>query len=256
MSQDGLMSDRPQAAGPQPPVPDGSGPSIVRRFLYLFHDPKRAWTLPLRHPIWITALVVLSVFQIAQSWLLRDLVFEQMRSSMERSEQLPEEQRELILQRMEEASSSAGGFVRQSIGGVAGAAVLSYLLPALVYLLGLNFVLGARASFREVFAVTAFSHLILLVRDVIRVPLMLAKDSLYVFVSPAAFVDPENRTLVWMLDRFDLFGLYRLFVVVLGLALIAGIAPKRAAGPVVVLWLLILLLGVAFMQSPIGKMFG
>lgn len=256
MSQDGWTPGGDPKAPPIPPAPGDSGPSIPRRFAYLFHDPRRAWELPLRHSIWIVALVTLSISQLAQSWLLRDLVFEQTRSNLERSERLPEEQREQILRSMEEAYDSPGGFVRQAVAGVAGAALVSYLLPALVYLLGLNFVLGARASFREIFAVTSFSHLILLVRDLIRIPLMLAKGSLYVFVSPAAFVDPENRTLVWLLDRFDLFGLYRLLVVVLGLAIIARIAPKRALGPVVALWLLVTLIGVAFMQSPIGKMFG
>jgi hypothetical protein len=179
-----------------------------------------------------------------------------MRAGMERSTQIPEEQREQILLRMEEAYASTGGFLRQSRGGVAGNVILSYLVPALLYLLGLNFVLGARTRFRDVFAVTVFSNLIIVVRDLIRVPLMLMKNSLYVFVSPAAFADPENRALVWALDRFDLFAVYRLLLLTLGLAAVARLAPKRAALPVLLVWLLVSLIGIGFMLSPIGRMFG
>jgi hypothetical protein len=210
----------------------------------------------LRHSVWITALVILTVLQMSQAWLLKDLVQEEMRAGIARSEAVPEEQKDVILQRMEETYATPAAYVRQSLFGAAGNVVLSYLLPAALYLLVLNFVLGARASFREVLAVTAFSNLIVIVRDLIRVPIILAKSNLYVFLSPAAFADPENRALIWALDRFDLFALYRLGLLALGFAAIAGLAPRRAAIPVVIVWLLVGLAGVGFMLSPIGRLFG
>ena len=45
-------------------------------------------------------------------------------------------------------------------------------------------------------------------------------------------------------------------LLVSGFAAIAGLAPRRAAIPVVIVWLLVGLAGVGFMLSPIGRLFG
>jgi len=240
----------PGPAGAEPP------PSLLERFVRLFTSPVRAWTPPLGRSVWIAALILLAAGQFAQGWLLRDLVREQMLDNIRQSEQMSEAQKDEILGRMEEGYASSGRYLQQILMGVVGSLLVAYLIPAGLYLFGLNFGLGARARFEEVFAVTTFSALVLLVRDLIRIPLMLSRETLYVFVSPAALVDPSNRALVWGLDRLDLFGLYRLLLLALGFAAITRMRATRAAIPVVAVWLLVGLLGIAFMRSPLGRMFG
>ena len=252
------FDDRNASSGPfpAPPAAPGPEPSLPQRFAWLWSAPRKAWTLPLAHSVWIVALIVLGVSQFGQSWLLRDLVREQMVTNIEQNDRMTEEQKTEIVARMEEGYSSDARYAGQSLLGVVTALLMMVLVPAALYLFGLNFGLGARVPFREVFAVTAFSGLITVVRDLLRTPIMLQRETLYVFVSPAALVDPNNRALVWALDRFDVFSLYRLFVLAIGLAVIARMRPQRAAIPVVAVWLLVTLVGVGFMLSPIGKLLG
>ena len=221
---------RPQTpVPPEPPFPVAPPPSLLGRFIRLFTSPRTAWTLPLGHRVWIAALIVIADMQLAQGWLLRDLVVEQMTTSMSQNERLTEEQRELILERTARAFSSFGSYLPQGVIGVLWTIGVGFLIPALIYLLGLNFGLGGRAAFSDILAVTAFSGLVTVVRDLIRVPLMLSRESLYVFVSPAALVDPENRALLAALDRFDVFALYRLLLLAVGFSVIAGLRTSRTA---------------------------
>lgn len=249
-------------SGPStPPPPAGSpsserGPSLPQRFARLFHAPRLAFTPPVAHSVWICALLVLFLVQFAQGWLLHDLTLAEQRSSFERSESFSDEQREEILKRIDEGYDSPGKIVMSSARNAAAMTALTYLLSAACFLLALNFGFGARASFREVLAVTAFSNLVAVLRELIRTPLMISQETLYVFLSPAAFVNPENRALLAALDRFDVFTLYRLALLTLGFAAITGLSPRRTAVPVLLLWLIVGLLGVAFWLSPIGKMFG
>jgi hypothetical protein len=203
--------------------------------------------------MWLVPLVALSLLQITQSLLLRDLYMARVRSSIESNENIPETQKEKVLQGMEESTAEPGREVLQVLSGVAGFWVVAYLIPAALYLLGLNFVLGGRARFRDVFAVTAFAGLIQIVREAIRIPLILSKASLDVYTGPAALAAGGNNALVAGLNMFDVFELYRLVLLALGFAAITAMPARRTAYPVVIVWLLYGLAGVGCMLSPIGK---
>ena len=100
---------------------------------------------------------------------------------------------------------------------------------------------------------TAFSGLIQIPRELIRLPLMLAKGSVEVYTSPAAFAATDNRAVIYGLQMFDLFDLYRLVVLAMGLAVVSALPVRRAAYPVLVIWLLFGLAGVGCALSPIGQ---
>ncbi len=241
----------------RPPTPGDPGrPGLAARLARLFTSPRTAFQPPLGRSVWITALILLAAMQFTQAILLRDITREQVISGIERNDRIGEEQKESIIAQMETGYDDPGRFALQALWGVIGALLVSYLLVALIYHLALNFGLGARVPYGEVLGVVTFSALIFLVRDALRLPLMMSKETLYVFTSPAAFIDPNNRLLLTVLDRFDLFALFRLVLLTFGLASVSGLPPARTVVPVIVIWVLTGLLVVGFMLSPIGKMFG
>jgi hypothetical protein len=203
--------------------------------------------------MWIAPLVLLSLMQFAQGILLRDLALENMRAKIERSELVPEDQKESILRDLQPGADPPGKVVGQTLFGVATFWVIGFLVPAVLFLVGLNFVLGARASFRPVFTVAAFSGLVLLVRELLRTPIMLARDTVHVHTSPAAFLSEPSAAALAALGSFDVFELYRMVVLTFGLSAVSGVAPRRAAVPVVGVWLLYLLATVGCALSPLGQ---
>lgn len=250
---DDAASDLRPAITPGEPPPESPAPGILTRFLRLFSSPFRAFVRPRTKALWLVPLIVMSLFQIMQGVLLRDLVQEKVLSSISQNDRIPEEQKEKILEQMEGSMGSPMQLALQQAGGAAGTWLLVYVVPALLFMLGLNFVLGAHVRFRDVFSVVAFSALVLLPRDLIRVPLMLAKGSLDVYTSPAALVSPDSTALVFALNLFDVFELYRLFVVAAGFVTLTGFALRKTLFPVVVVWLLYGLIGVGCMLSPLGQ---
>lgn len=247
--------DAPAPSRPRIPG-DPERPSLATRFARLFTSPRTAFQPPLGRSVWIAALILLAAMQFTQAILLRDITREQVISGIERNDRLGEEQKEAIIAQMETGYDDPGRFALQALWGVIGALLVSYLLVALIYHLALNFGLGARVPYGEILGVVTFSALIFLVRDALRLPLMMSKETLYVFTSPAAFIDPNNRLMLTVLDRFDLFALFRLVLLTFGLASVSGLPPTRTAVPVIVIWVLTGLLVVGFMLSPIGRMFG
>jgi hypothetical protein len=233
-------------AGPAPP-------GIWQRIVALFSAPRKAFALPWTSSMWTVPLVIVSLAGVTQGVLLRPLSNERARATIENSQRIPEEQKEQMLERIEAGQNSPAGQIGPPIAILVGTWLLAYLLPAVLYLFGLNFVLGARARFWEVFTVTAFSGLILVVREVVRVPVMLAKHSLDVYTSPAALVNPDNTALVYGLNIFDVFDIYRLIVLAIGLAVLTGLPLKRAGFPVLVVWLLYAVAGLGCVLSPLGQ---
>ncbi len=227
-------------------------PSILQRFFWLFSSPRKAFQPPLTVSVWLIPLIALSLVQISQTYLLRDLMQEHTKAAIEQNEKIPEDQKAQIIDRLSQPPSPAAE-IAQALGGVIALCLLGFALTALLYMLGLNFVLGARARFAEIFAITALSGLVTLPRELLRLPLMLSKHSLYVYTSPAAFVSPDQGVLSAGLNMFDVFELYRLVLLAVGFSVLTALPVRRTAYPVVAVWLFYGLLYVGCKASPLGQ---
>jgi hypothetical protein len=228
-----------QPGGAQPAMgPEGLSSGVVNRFFKLFYAPRQAFAAPRTSALWIVPMVVLSLLLVTEGTLTRDLTLAKMRTSIENNTRVPDAQREAMADRMETMMRSPIAQVLSQIGIVIAYWALGFLLPALLYFLGLNFILGASSRFMEVFMVTAFSGLITLPREILRLPIILIKQSIDVYTSPAALVDPSNVSLVLALNKFDLFDLYRTIIMVFGLAVVSSRPPRRTAIVVVIVWIL------------------
>jgi hypothetical protein len=255
------MADLPPHVAPGEVLPPTWGtpseqdrpPSILARFGRLFTAPQKAFVPPRTRALWLVPLVVLSLVQVTEALLLQDLYKQKMVQNLSQNEKIPEEQRAKIVEQMQGSTNGNARIILGQVAGVASSVAIAYLLPALLYLLGLNFVMGGAAKFREVFTVVVFSNLVSLPREIIRLPLMLAKGSVDIYTSPAAFIASGGKALTFALNLFDVFELYRLFLLMAGFAVITALPLRKTAFPVILVWVLYGLLGVGCMLSPIGQ---
>ncbi len=101
------------------------------------------------------------------------------------------------------------------------------IIAGLAYFWG-NFVMAGRATYRQLLSVTLYGEIIYLVGGLILLPLMLAKDSVLVTLSPAALVTPDPQSFVWVaLSKFSVFLIWEVVAVGIGLATIYGFSRNK-----------------------------
>ncbi len=235
-------------------------PSLVRRFFDLFAAPSRAFVAPRPGSMWLVGLLVVCLFQIADSALLQNLYdqkqLETTQKILDRNERLSAAQKDKMIQEMEDRAGTTKNIVVSAVARVVAVGLLGVLLPAGLLLFGVNFVFGGKARFIDVLHVVTFSQLVTVPRDLILIPLRAATQNLEIYAGPASLVSSEGSLLQPVLMLFDVFELYHLVPLALGLAVVGAITRGKAWGLVIALfsiWALIAL-GFSWMAIKMGAM--
>ncbi|MCP4685741.1 MAG: YIP1 family protein [bacterium] len=117
--------------------------------------------------------------------------------------------------------------------------ILPSLLAAGLAMLVGNFMMSGKATFKQVFSVMIYGELLFWVGQLVKVPLIMAKDSLNVTFSLALLVGDRGPTdPLWVaLDKIGVFYIWEWAVIGIGLAAVYGFT--RAKG----YWLAVLSMG-------------
>ena len=230
---------------PSTPPPIGVAAELVLRFRRMISSPGGAFQPPLSKWIWLAPLILLSVAAFAQAILSADLwVAEGLAANPGAA---------AAIQQMP-AGQLTGMRIAVGVGSLAMTWV-GYLVPALAFWFGLSFVLGGRVSFGPVLAVTAFTGLVMLPRDILLTLLRVHAGTIHIYTSPAVFAEPEQKVLIALAEQLDVFAVYRLVLLGFGFRSISGLRGKQTGWLVVVLWVLGagLAAGTTFLGQKFGK---
>jgi hypothetical protein len=210
---------------------------------------------------WIApALIVALCMTLPAHTLLRSLYADYQRTVIERYVErgvLTEEQAHETLQRVEVEGAERGAVtagLQIAVGAVYQVA-LRIVLPAALLLAGVAFVMETRTRFAPVLAAVSYAALPAALREILRTPLRAVKGSLDVFFSPAALTGRDTVG-GFALDLLDLFDVWVLALLIVGLAAISGIPRGRSAALVLPLWAVYSLLKLALRVSPFGAAIG
>lgn len=230
-------SDSRQAS---PPV----AADLLARLGRMISAPADAFRPPLSIWVWLVPLILLSLAAFAQAMLSADLWFaEGVTANPEAA---------AAIQDMP-ADKLSGIRLAMGVGGLAMTWV-GYLVPALVFWFGLSFVLGGRTGFGAVLAVTAFTGLVMLPRDILLTVLRLNAGTVHIYTSPAVLAEPEQKVLIALAEHLDIFAVYRLVLLGFGFRSISGLRGRQVGWLVGVLWALGA--GFAVLMTLIGQKFG
>jgi hypothetical protein len=218
---------------------------LITRFRGMILSPGDAFQPPLSIWVWLAPLILLSVAALAQAILSADLwLAEGLVANPDAA---------AAVQQMPTDKLTGIRFV-MGFGALAMTWV-GYVVPALVFWFGLSFVLGARTGFGAVLAVTAFTGLVMLPRDILLTALRLRADTIHIYTSPAVLADPEQKALIALAEHLDIFAVYRLVLLGFGFRSVSGLRGKQTGWLVGVLWVLGagLAAGVALLGQKFGK---
>jgi len=245
---------------PQPPLPDlpAGEPALpppltpVGRLAAVFTSPERAFRDLVARPRWLAACLVVLAVAVGTTSAIHPLIVQSQHEAVRDNPRLTPEQADQALQGMRFMEGGIGRLITG--GGVVIASLLAMVVTAAVLLFGGNFLLGGESNFRTLFAVCCHVQLIGLAKSVLTVPLMLAKDSMYVSTSLQVLLPVQE----WMRPAglllggvSDVFTLWMLGLTVLGVAAAYRWRTGKAAALVIALYV-VWLLGSAGLAAFLG----
>jgi len=144
--------------------------------------------------------------------------------------------------------SSAIGVPMAVFGAAAGTFVMLFAFAGVLHLV--MRLVGGKGRFRHARAIVGYSMLVGTLGSLIKLPLMIARKTLFVETSPTILfrsLEPSDR-LYRILSGFDVFTIWWVVLLFIGLSIGYRVSRGKAAVAVVVLWLILVLIG-AFMPQ-------
>jgi hypothetical protein len=118
--------------------------------------------------------------------------------------------------------------------------VLYALISAIFLFIG-NIILGGKARFVQLLSIYSYSYLIvMLLGMIVKVPLILARQTTQVNLSPAVFFSPEQvgQAIFNFIQSFDIFNIWFIIVFGIGFAVIYAFSKPKGIISVIIAWLL------------------
>ena len=224
--------------------------SAGQKLIYIFTDPKKTLATLRNNPTWLLPLVLIMLMTVAFTIATKDLVIEYRKEIILNSDKIPEEQKDLALERLENMTPKA--FYIQSIGGGLVGLVLVYLFASGVFILVGNFILGGKATFKQIFSLYVWGNMVSLVELPVKGAMALAKGSAQVYTSLAVLMDPsQSKTVLFqLLNAVDIFNIWRIILWAMGFMVIYRFSAKKSYIAVISIYVFYV-----FLSIGLGRLF-
>jgi hypothetical protein len=211
------------------PAPEAQSQPVISAFgriVGVFFSPKPTFEDIARKPSWVAPMIVLLLINIGLSVALAqradwvEVSKEQIAKSKFASRQFDSLSEDRKAEEYEKAA--ARGKAIRYIRGFIGWPLL-LLISSGIYLGAFKLIGGARTNFATAFAVTAFAHLPMGLRELIAIPVLFLKDPAsidpenFLASNPAAILGSDLPT--WLavpLTSLDVFGLWAIVLMAVG----------------------------------------
>jgi hypothetical protein len=241
--QDDIRRDsQPEGAGEAPRM----GP--FQRLWGVLAQPGKTFVSIDQRPTWLFPVIVLILVAIISSVLVADYRIQEARQKIAQNSQLTPEQREQIYERMDEQQSKPiMKLLSYVIGPIVAVFFIIFFVSAVLYFGG-TVILGGETGFKKILAVYSWSSMVAIPALLLKTPLMLIKESAQVHTSLAALMPSgtEESILFKILTHTDLFTIWEIYLVSIGLAVVYRFTTRKAAGLVIGWYLFYVILAVAF----------
>lgn len=219
---------------------------ILGRLLSIYFSPSetfkgvKSWNPPWE---WLIPFVVIALIAILSGIMVKDIAIKDTITRIERMENIPQERKAEIIEGIEEKSGTSFNLFLSPIFILA-----SFVVIAGVLMFGGNIVLGGRSSFKNIFTITCYTGLIGVLESIVKIPLIISKQTINVQTSLALFLSPEtsDSVLYRLMAKFDVFALWQIALLSIGLAILYNFSIKKTASVVVGAWIIWIAVSILF----------
>jgi hypothetical protein len=203
--------------------------SLPAKIIGVFLDPRRTFSSLDHKPDFILPLLIVMVAAFLFTFIIWPIA---QQFSLEKMEQSG-----LSIEQIERAMKYAriAGIVSQPL-----MVLISSLLIAAVLLFAGNIIMGAEANYKRTLSVYCYSSLIGVIGFALKSLLILKKNSLEVYISPAALFPITLKDTVFfkIAAIFDVFAIWQVIIIAIGMSAIFKAKFQKALTVVGVLYLL------------------
>ena len=195
--------------------------SFISKLVLIFTNPSKVFESLALYPSWIGPTLVILFVSLISGFLMRDLGIQAQKEKIIQSEKIPEERKEMILERIEQGTGSPLQMIMM-FGSIAIFVFASIAVVAGLYLFSGNTLLGGSATYKSMLAVYAWGFLVSVPEAIIKIPLALAKNSIHVYTSLAIFFDTSESetTLFKIANAVDIFAIWRIALWAIGFSIV------------------------------------
>lgn len=205
----------------------------TERIAKMFYAPREVFSYISDRPDWFIPLIIyVGVSILGVSLIFSPIIRPAQIEKIEESSRLTPEQTEEIKSRLEGNLP----FIMTMVGTLVVTPLGLIIVSAIFY--GVFSLMGGGGKFKQVFSVCSYSSLIAALGVIVKTPLQLAKGSSDVYTS-AALVAPgisPGSALFRLLNNFDIFTLWQLWVMIIGLGIVYNFSTKKSMIGVLSLW--------------------
>lgn len=222
--------------------------NFFQRLVGVFVSPEETFEDVKRAPKWVAPLVLV---------LLVTLVFTMLITPISVPEQM-EKQRDKMAERgmsdaqIDQALETGMRFAKIGgpIGAIFGTLAITALFAAVLLFLG-NIVLGGSCRFGDMWAVVIYSYLVPLLGMLIKLPLIMSKQTVDVPLGLGTFLEQGTSFSYHLLKGVEIFSVWQFFVMAIGFAVFYRFSKSKAYITVFALFVVTLLIqaGLASMAS-------
>ncbi len=218
----------------------------------VFFEPRKVFESLKIKPTWLVAFIIIAILGIGFFYTTYPYIMQQQVERIRDNDKIPEEQKQVIIEKMTENTHPP---VWQLFLAPLGAIVTLVIVAAILFFV-FNVILGGDSSFRRVFSVYCYSSLIAIPSMIVKYPLIMIKKDINVQTSLALLLsaDSKNSFFYSVLASFDIFSVWQLILVSMGMGLLYKYSTKKAFTTVLVLWI-IWILAKSSLSSLFGGMF-
>jgi hypothetical protein len=194
-------------------------------------SPRQVFDSVREKPNWILPLCVVVILTVIVGYIVFPVALAELPERLKEIPQLTEEQKQQALEQAQ------GGLV---LGSVIDTAILIilYFVIAGVFFFVANILLGGEGKFTQTLSITGLSQLVMIPEDLIKVPLILAKQTLRVHTDLSLFLPSalEGSFIFRLFSQLDIFTFWKVFLIGMGIAIVYKFATKKAMTAVFTVW--------------------
>jgi len=210
---------------------------LIRRIIGVFLSPSTTFAAVRERPAWVTPSIILLVIVLGMTVLMKPVIQkEQMVKAVQKMEE-----RGLSQEQIDQAISKSQKVMNYTMYPAAVIfTFLNFLIGAAIWLFVVKTILGADAKYSQMIGVNVYRYFIPILGGAVKLPIILAKQTLNVHFSAAIFLsDAMKETFIYkLLAQVEVFNIWSIAVLCIGIAVVAKVDVKRVWPWVVLIYVL------------------
>jgi hypothetical protein len=219
------------------------------KVLNLFFEPRKLFQSLNLKPTWVVPFIIVALLGMGFFYYTYPYIMDQQVQRIQDNDRIPQQAKGGIIEKLKEQDHPP----LWQMGIAPVGTLVSFVVIAAVLFFVFNVLLGGDSSFRRVFSLYCYSSLVAIPSMIVKFPLIMAKGNMNVQTSLALLLSPDSQGsfLNSVLSSFDIFTIWQVILVSIGLGVMYKFSTKKAFVAVLVLW--VIWIG---LKSGLGSAFG